>query len=149
MSDIVRFTVSLEGDLLTSFDKFVEDGHFATRSEAIRQLLRERLTTASWEADAKDVAASLTLVYDHHKSNLLEKMTAIQHDHWNLVVSVLHVHLTHDLCMELLALRGPAKDLQHLAAELTGLKGIFQAQLVVVRAEAENSHGHGSTHKHK
>src|SRR5262245_16300618 len=99
MSKIVRFTVSLEGDLLESFDEYVKEGRFATRSEAIRQLLRVRLTAVSWEADAKDVAASLTLVYDHHRAHLLDKMTAIQHDHWNLVVSVMHVHLTHDLCM--------------------------------------------------
>jgi len=95
----------------------------------------------------------LTLVYDHHRSNLLEKMTAIQHDHWNLVVSVMHVHLTHDLCMELIALRGSAKELQHLAAKLSGMKGIQQAQLVVVRAEQGQSHSHihsrARKHKHK
>lgn len=148
MSEIVRFTVSLEGDLLRSFDEYVKEGQFATRSEAIRQLLRERLTAASWEADAKDVAASLTLVYDHHRSNLLDKMTEIQHDHWNLVVSVMHVHLTHDLCMELIALRGSAKGLQHLASELSGLKGIHQAQLVVVRAADGPAHDRGSKHGH-
>ena len=151
MSEIVRFTVSLEGELLKSFDEYVKDGRYATRSEAIRQLLRERLTAASWEADAKDVAASLTLVYDHHRSNLLDKMTEIQHDHWELVVSVMHVHLTHDLCMELIALRGSAKRLQHLASELSGLKGIHQAQLVVVRAEAGKSPApeHKHAHKHR
>jgi CopG family nickel-responsive transcriptional regulator len=150
MSDIVRFTVSLEGDLLGAFDRYVRLGHFATRSEAIRQLLRERLTAVSWAADATDVAASLTLIYDHHRSNLLDKMIDIQHAYWNLVISSQHVHLTHDLCMEMIALRGPATDLQHLAGELGGLKGIHQAQLVVVRAEMgpgdrtkrRQAHGH-------
>ncbi len=134
MSDITRFSVSLETDLLAEFDRYCAAGQFATRSEAIRQLLRERLTQAAWAGDAADVAASLTLVYDHHRSNLTDKMIEIQHARGDLVVSAMHVHLTHDLCMELIALRGPAADLQHLAAELSGLKGIHQAQLVVVRA---------------
>jgi CopG family nickel-responsive transcriptional regulator len=136
MTELVRFSVSLEADLLAAFDRYVAEGRFATRSEAVRQLLREKLTSAAWAADAADVAASLTLVYDHHRSNLTETMIDIQHAHGDLVVSALHVHLTHDLCMELIALRGSAKDLQHLAGELGGLKGIHQAQLVVVRAVA-------------
>jgi CopG family nickel-responsive transcriptional regulator len=152
MPEVVRFTVSLEGDLLAAFDRHVAEGRFATRSEAIRQLLRERLTNAAWAAEAEDVAASLTLVYDHHRSNLTDKMIEIQHAHGELVVSSMHVHLTHDLCMELIALRGPAKDLQHLAGELGGLKGIHQAQLVVVRAVAGSGghpgHGHSHAHPH-
>jgi CopG family nickel-responsive transcriptional regulator len=151
MSDVVRFTVSLEPDLLASFDKHVEAGQFQTRSEAVRQLIREKLTSVAWAADAADVAASLTLVFDHHRSNLTDKMIEIQHAHGDLVVSAMHVHLTHDLCMELIALRGAAKDLQHLAGELSGLKGIHQAQLVVVRAVAAESakpHSHSHPHRH-
>ncbi|HEY2784320.1 MAG TPA: nickel-responsive transcriptional regulator NikR [Fimbriiglobus sp.] len=134
MSDLARFSVSLESDLLAEFDRYCTAGQFATRSEAIRQLLRERLTHAAFDADAADVAASLTLVYDHHRSKLTDKMIQIQHTHANRVVSTMHVHLTHDLCMELIALRGPGAELQLLAAELSGLKGIHQAQLVVARA---------------
>ena len=148
MSDVVRFTVSLEADLLAAFDRHVADGRFATRSEAIRQLLREKLTSTAWAADAADVAASLTLVYDHHRSNLTDTMIEIQHAHGELVVSAMHVHLTHDLCMEVIALRGPAKDLQHLAGELGGLKGIHQAQMVVVRAVADEGHRRPHPHPH-
>lgn len=151
MSEIVRFSVSLEADLLERFDKFCTEGQFATRSEAIRQLLREKLTTVAVAADAADTAASLTLVYDHHKSHLTDKMIDIQHAHGELVVSSMHVHLTHDLCMELIALRGPAGAIQELAAELSGLKGIHQAQVVVARAEAghhHHDHPHPHTHPH-
>jgi CopG family nickel-responsive transcriptional regulator len=143
VSDLVRFSVSLEQDLLDHFDRFVAQGQFATRSEAIRQLIRERLTAAAWAEDAADVAASLTLVYDHHRTRLTDRMLDIQHSHGELVVATTHVHLDHDLCMEMIALRGPARDVQHLAAELGGLKGIHQAQLVVVRAGGE---GHGHSH---
>lgn len=70
MSDLVRFSVSLESDLLDRFDTFCEAGQFETRSEAVRQLIRERLTAQAWATGADDVAASLTLVYDHHKARL-------------------------------------------------------------------------------
>ena len=148
VSEIVRFSVSLEADLLERFDQFCTAGQFATRSEAIRQLLRERLTHAAVAADAPDVAASLTLVYDHHRAKLTDKMIEIQHAHTDLVVSSMHVHLTHDLCMELIALRGPSSEIQKLAAELSGLKGIHQAQVVIVRAEAGTSHHHHHSHPH-
>jgi CopG family nickel-responsive transcriptional regulator len=149
VSELVRFSVSLEKDLLDSFDRFCADGRFATRSEAIRQLLREKLTSAAWAADAADVAASLTLVYDHHKTRLTDKMLDLQHARADRVVSSMHVHLNHDLCLEVIVLRGPAADLQNLAAELSGLKGIHQAQLVIARAVAEaHGHDHGPHHHH-
>lgn len=148
MSELMRFSVSLEQDLLDRFDRYIEAGMLATRSEAIRQLIREKLTSTAWAADAADVAASLTLVYDHHKTRLTDRMLEIQHSHGGLVVSTMHVHLTHDLCMELIALRGPARDLQALAAELSGLKGIHQAQLVVVRAVADETTRAGHHHAH-
>lgn len=150
MSQIIRFSVSLEADLLESFDRHCTEGKFATRSEAVRQLIREKLTANAWANDSSDAAASLTVVYDHHKSGLTEKMIEIQHAHGDCVVSATHVHLTHHLCMEMIALRGPAAKLQQLTAELSGLKGIHQAQLVVVRAEegGKGSHSHPHSHPH-
>lgn len=151
MSELVRFSVSLEKELLDDFDRFCADGRFVTRSEAIRQLLREKLTSAAWAVDAADVAASLTLVYDHHRTRLSDKMLDLQHAHSDRVVATMHVHLNHDLCMEVICLRGPAAALQHLASELSGLKGIHQAQLVVARAIADphhEHHGHGHDHPH-
>lgn len=152
MSDLVRFSVSLESDLLGRFDTFCEAGQFETRSEAVRQLIRERLTAQAWATGAEDVAASLTLVYDHHKARLTDRMIEVQHAHADRVVASMHVHLTHDLCMEIIALRGPAAELQALAAELSGLKGIHQAQLVIARAAdattGDAHHGSGSAHSH-
>ena len=145
MSELVRFSVSLEKELLDAFDRYCGEGRLATRSEAIRQLLREKLTAAAWATDAADVAASLTLVYDHHRTRLTDKMLDLQHAHADRVVSSMHVHLNHDLCLEVIVLRGPAAALQELAAELSGLKGIHQAQLVIARAVAE-PHGHSHPH---
>ncbi len=144
MSDLVRFSVSLESDLLQDFDHFVKDGKFATRSEAIRQLLHQTLTRDAWEADSQELTATFTLVYDHHKSNLVEKLIDVQHKHGELVIATLHIHLNHDHCMEVIVLRGKGSKLRKLAAELRGLKGVHKGELTIADTTA-----HASTHDHK
>jgi CopG family transcriptional regulator, nickel-responsive regulator len=135
MPNIVRFSVSLEDDLLEQFDGYCRAGQFATRSEAIRQLIRERLTVQAWEADCGDAAGTLTLVYDHHRPQLRDHLTRLQHDNTDLVISTMHAHLTHDLCLEVIVLRGPASRLQTIASQLRGLKGILKGELVMASAE--------------
>lgn len=131
MSDLARFSVSLEADLLSRFDRYCEDGKFATRSEAIRQLLRHALTDEAVSGPAEDAAGTLTLVYDHHRAGLPEKLLELQHRHCRLIVATTHVHLDHDTCLEVLLLRGRADVLREAAAELRGLKGIRKGQLVL------------------
>jgi CopG family transcriptional regulator, nickel-responsive regulator len=147
MSDLVRFSVSLESDLLEAFDRYVTDGRFATRSEAIRQLLRQTLTREAWDTDAQEMTATLTLVYDHHKSHLVEKLIEVQHRHGDLVVANLHVHLDHDHCMEVIVLRGMGSKLRQLAAELRGLKGVHKGELALADT-APHAAGHRHAHKH-
>jgi len=135
VSEIVRFSVSLEADLLEQFDRYCKEGKFATRSEAVRQLLRETLTAHAWESDAQDAAATLTLVYDHHRTNLTERLLELQHRHTDMVVSTMHVHLDHHNCLEVIVLRGRAGTLQRMASELRGLKGIHKGQLVFAKTD--------------
>jgi CopG family nickel-responsive transcriptional regulator len=135
MSEITRFSVSLEDDLLEQFDRFCNQQQFATRSEAIRQLLREKLTKEAWAGKSQDAAGTLTLVYDHHRPQLRNRLVKLQHDHHDLIVSTLHAHLTHDICLEVILLRGPSDQLQKIASQLRGLKGIFQGELVMASAE--------------
>ncbi|MFO0879728.1 MAG: nickel-responsive transcriptional regulator NikR [Gemmataceae bacterium] len=151
MAGVVRFSVSLEPDLLEQFDQYCQDNRFATRSEAVRQLLRETLTGEAWAADAPDAAATLTLVYDHHRSALMEKLIDLQHRHAEMVISTMHVHLDHDHCLEVIVLRGRATQLQKMAAELKGLKGIHQGKLVLARTaphSPDHSHPHPHPHPH-
>ena len=153
MSDLVRFSVSLESDLLEQFDEYIQQQKYATRSEAVRQLLRETLTTHGWAEDAEDAVATLTIVYDHHRTSLMEKLMDLQHRHAELVVSTMHIHLDHDHCLEVIALRGRAGALQQMAAELKGLKGIHQGQLVLARSslppsEPDHDHEHPHSHHH-
>src|SRR5437868_5594035 len=129
VSELVRFSVSLESDLLGQFDRYCRAGHFATRSEAVRQLLRDRLIHETWESDAAEVTATLTLVYDHHRAQLAKKLLELQHEHTDRIVSAMHVHLDHDHCLEVIVLRGRADALRQLAAELRGLKGIHKGEL--------------------
>jgi CopG family nickel-responsive transcriptional regulator len=133
MSEIVRFSVSMEADLLDDFDRYCKEGKFATRSEAVRQLVRDTLTAHAWESDAQDAAATLTLVYDHHRTHLSDRLLALQHRHTDMVVSTMHIHLDHDNCLEVIVLRGRAGALQKMAAELRGLKGIQKGQLVLAK----------------
>ena len=135
MSEIVRFSVSLEDDLLEQFDRYCKQQQFATRSEAIRQLLRDTLTKEAWAGESRDAAGTLTLVYDHHRPQLRDHLTKLQHDHNDLVVSTLHAHLTHDLCLEVIVLRGPSTKLRKIASQLRGLKGIYKGELVMASAE--------------
>jgi CopG family nickel-responsive transcriptional regulator len=131
VTDLVRFSVSLEADLLQEFDRYCKENRFATRSEAIRQLLRDALTGYAWDSDAGDAAATLTLVYDHHRTRLTDHLLELQHQHTDVVVASSHVHLDHDNCLEVIFLRGQARVLREFAAQLRGLKGIRKGQLVV------------------
>jgi CopG family nickel-responsive transcriptional regulator len=131
VSDLARFSVSLEADLLERFDRYCTEGKFATRSEAIRQLLRDALTDEAVSGPAEDAAGTLTLVYDHHKAGLPEKLMEIQHHYGAHIVSTTHVHLDHHLCLEVLILRGQADRVREAAAALRGLKGIRKGQLVL------------------
>lgn len=135
MSKIVRFSVSLEDDLLAQFDDYCRRQKFATRSEAVRQLLHDTLTRAAWEKESRDAAGTLTLVFEHHRAHLRDHLLKLQHEQHDLIVSTLHAHLTHDLCLEVIVLRGPSERLREIACKLRGLKGIHKGELVMASAE--------------
>jgi CopG family nickel-responsive transcriptional regulator len=134
VAKVVRFSVSIEDDLLEEFDQYCSEEHFATRSEAIRQILREALTSKAWAHGEGDTAATLTIVYDHHHSTLADDLLELQHDHTDMIVATTHVHLDHHNCLEVIILRGRAAKLRELASRLRGMKGIRQGQLVVASA---------------
>ncbi|MCS7237461.1 MAG: nickel-responsive transcriptional regulator NikR [Thermoguttaceae bacterium] len=144
MAGVQRFSVSVEPELLREFDRYCHRHHFATRSEAIRQAIRELLTREAWETTGKTVVGTLTLVYDHHRGPLRDRLLEFQHQHADLIVSVLHVHLSHDLCLEVLVLRGEAGRLQRVASELRGMKGVHKGELVLAGVADDSGHHHQS-----
>jgi CopG family transcriptional regulator, nickel-responsive regulator len=108
MSNLIRFGISAEDELIRSFDELSAGRGYGNRSEALRDLMRDALVQSRVKAqpDKTDVIASLTLVYDHHARDLSDKMATLQHEHYGLVISALHVHISHDDCMEEIAMQG-------------------------------------------
>ena len=105
---MIRFGISAEEELIRSFDELSAERGYGNRSEALRDLMRDALVQSRVKAqpDKTEVIASLTLVYDHHARELSDKMATLQHEHYGLVISVLHVHISHDDCMEVIAMQG-------------------------------------------
>jgi CopG family nickel-responsive transcriptional regulator len=131
---VVRFGVSLEQELLDALDKYVNDNHFTNRSQAIRHLIANNQVEQQWQNDSL-VAGSITLVYDHHKRDILKNLTNIQHDYHDTILSSLHFHLDHENCMEIIAVRGHAEQLRMLAERLIAIKGIQHGKLSMTKAE--------------
>ena len=128
MSTIARFSVSIENELLQDFLKVAKKRGWGNRSEALRHLIRDTLVRDEWEADA-EIVGTITLVYDHHKRELTEKLTRIQHDHVGAVLSATHIHLDHDNCLEMIAVRGPSSLVQRIADALIGTRGVKHGKL--------------------
>ena len=129
MGNTIRFGVSLDSDLLERFDALCGQRGYETRSEAIRDLLRNTLVEQEWEDSGKDIAATLTLVYDHHKSDLAQKVTTVQHDAHHLIITTLHVQLDHHNCLEVLVLKGPGAEVRALAERLITTRGVMFGKL--------------------
>ncbi len=129
MGQTIRFGVSLDSELLEKFDQLCEERCYQTRSEAIRDLIRNTLVQKEWEDTDRVLAGTLTLVYDHHKSDLAQKLTEMQHEVHDVIHSSLHVHLDHDNCLEVLIMRGPGKAVRDAGQRLISTKGVKHGQL--------------------
>jgi CopG family transcriptional regulator, nickel-responsive regulator len=128
MSELVRFGVSLERTLLEQFDHLIRDKNYTNRSEALRDMIRQELVNKEWE-ELKDVAGAITLVYDHHKRDLANRLIHIQHDFQQAIISTQHIHLDHHHCLEVIAVKGLAKEVQTLANALRSMTGVQHVTL--------------------
>jgi CopG family nickel-responsive transcriptional regulator len=131
MSEVVRFGVSIDEQLLECFDKLIEQKSYMNRSEAIRDLIRATLIETRVDNADAEVIGTVTLVYNHHVHDLADKLTDLQHNHSDRIVSALHVHLDAHNCLEVLVVRGPAKHVRQIADELLGVKGVKHGKLVM------------------
>lgn len=128
MHKIFRFGVSLEKGLLDKFDRLIKGKNYANRSEAFRDLIRQELVKTEWESGA-EVAGAITLIYDHHKRELLNKITDTQHDFQKLIISTQHIHLDHNNCLEIVAVKGAPREAQRLTDALKSIKGVKHGTL--------------------
>ena len=136
MSEIVRFGVSLEKELLEKFDRLSKEKKYPNRSEAIRDLIRENLVKKEW-TEGKEVAGAITLVFDHHKRELVNTLTDIQHDFHQLIISSQHIHLDHDNCLEIIVVRGKPIEVRGLADKLKSTKGVKYGSLSIATTGKE------------
>ncbi|MFC1576854.1 nickel-responsive transcriptional regulator NikR [Candidatus Omnitrophota bacterium] len=128
MKKLVRFGVSIEKDLLMRFDRLIKERRYSNRSEAFRDLIRRELIKKQWK-EGKQVAGAITFVFNHHRREILDKIIHAQHDFQKLIISTQHVHLDHDNCLEIIALKGSAKEAEALADAIRAIKGVMHGEL--------------------
>ena len=128
MSKVFRFGISLDKDLLDKFDRLIREKSYSNRSEAFRDLIRQELIKKEWQ-EGKEIAGAITLIYNHHKRELLNKITDIQHGFQKVIISTQHIHLDHNNCLEIVAIKGNPKETQQLADTLKSIKGVKHATL--------------------
>ncbi len=128
MPEVFRFGISLPKDLIDKFDKLIKGKNYTNRSKAFGDLIRQELIKREWR-EGKEIAGAITLIYDHHKRELLNKITDVQHDFQKVIISTQHIHLDHNNCLEIVAIKGNPKEAQRLTDTLKSIKGVKHATL--------------------
>ena len=131
MGFLSRIGVAMDSDLLTRFDNFIAKQGYTNRSEAFRDLIRDRLVSETVTDPRAPVVATVTLIYDHHSRLLPDKLMSLQHDYHHLIVCTTHAHLNHESCLEVVILKGESRQVQKLADMLIGTKGVQHGRLVM------------------
>jgi len=129
MTELLRFGVSLPEKLLKEFDLYISQRKYSNRSEAIRDLIRDILVKREWFENEKEVIGAIIIVYDHHKRELVNKLISIQHDFGDLILSSQHIHINHNNCLEIIAVKGLSEKVRTLADSLKAIKGVKHATL--------------------
>ena len=131
MSQLVRFGLSMDQKLLDRFDAYIGEHSYANRSEAVRDLVRDRLVQDEWQDADTVTVGTITLIYDHHQRDLTDKLTKHQHEEHDVVLSSMHVHLDHHNCLEVLAVKGSPAAIHQIADKLISTKGVKHGKLVM------------------
>ena len=130
MSDLYRFGISLDRELIEAFDRHIKAQQYQSRSEAIRDLIRDELLQKT-RAEGGTVAGAIVMTYDHHKRELVGRLLDIQHDFHDIIISTQHVHLDHGNCLEVIAVKGLANDVENLSTALKVNVGVKHLSLNV------------------
>lgn len=144
-----RITATLDEGLVEELDRFQRDRGYQNRSEALRDLIRAGLRGATEEQEAGACIGALVYVYDHAVRALAKRLTTAQHDHHDLSVATLHVHLDHQSCLEVAVLRGSSADVRHFSEHVIAERGVRHGRLVVIPVALEaEAHAHGDARRH-
>ena len=131
MEKVIRFGVSIKPYLLKKFDKTIKKKGYKNRSEAIRDLIREKIITEEIFDPNVQSIGTLTMIYDYHEGNLTDRLLNLQHNHTEEILVTTHIHVDHDNCLEILVLKGKAKNIQKLADNIKAIKGIKHGEVVI------------------
>lgn len=131
---VVRFSVSLEEELLKELDQFAIDNSFANRSQALRHLIEKNIVEKKWHCNNM-VAGAIIMIYDHHKKDISSRSNDIQHNYFDVILSSQHYHLSHDICLEIIAVKGFANKLTELSDKLISIKGIKHGKLIMSKTD--------------
>jgi CopG family nickel-responsive transcriptional regulator len=147
-----RTGIALDTNLLKRFDRLIRAQGYDNRSEAFRDIIRDRLNDVSLQSGRIFVVGTVTLIYNHHSRLLPDKLMELQHIYHDLIISTVHSHLDHDMCLEVVVVKGKLKKVQELSSRLIGLRGVQHGKLVMSSPEAYLSrskppNGH-SPHRH-
>lgn len=148
MGVLSRIGIALDSDLLKRFDRYIAVRGYTNRSEAFRDLIRDRLVAEQTAVPEATVVGTVTLIYDHHASSLPEKLMELQHEHHELVVSTSHAHLDSDSCLEVLIVHGKSARVEQFADRMIGLKGVQHGRLVMTVPARTLAHSHPTDHQH-
>ncbi|MEK6672074.1 MAG: nickel-responsive transcriptional regulator NikR [Nitrospirota bacterium] len=125
----IRFGISLDNTLLEKFDRLIAKQGYRARSEAIRDLIRDALVREEWQAGNSETAGTITLVYSLDTTEIVDVLTDLQHHYYNSIVSSMHIHLDEHNCLEVIVVKGKAKDIKTIAERLRGTKGVKHGNL--------------------
>ena len=129
--ELARFGVSLSRSLLKELDGMVRKKGYRNRSQALSDMIRDQLMDYQQKSGDSEVAGTVTLVYDHHRPNVQESLTDLQHKHLDKIISTLHVHLDHHNCLEVLVVRGKASVVKSIAEHLIAVRGVKHGKLML------------------
>ena len=130
MATLERFGVSMDGKLLAEFDRRIARAGYASRSEALRDMVRDYLVEREWESGGDVVVGTVTIVYDHHQREVESALTELQHEHHEAIACTTHVHLDPHNCLEVVVVRGTAAQVRRIAEHLISLRGVKHGKLV-------------------
>ncbi len=137
MADLARFGVSIPEDLLDKFDQLIGGKGYTNRSEAIRDLIRDRLVEDQWSQSMREVVGTVTVVYNHEQSELAQKLTEIQHRNHALIISAVHVHLDAHNCLEVLIIRGSSEEVRRAGELLISTRGVKHGKITMTTTGQE------------
>lgn len=132
MENLIRFGVSIEADLLEEFDKFWLETGFSSRSDALRSIMRDKLSREKWSGGDGDIIATISVVYDHEEMDAARELTQVQHQHMQCIVSTMHIHLDERNCLEIMALKGSVEEIREAAKIIITKRGVKQGKLSVL-----------------